>query len=186
MKKIENNKGITLIELIVVIAIMAVLTASFAVSLTLISRQRVSNAGSSMKSMLQLAQTYSKSKDECVLKIIGQSEGGAEVSIFTYDKDGNEKLGSGPTDVNKNITTQIKYKDKSDPTIEYMVTVSSGVTAEIRFVRSTGGFEAVAVPGQASSISAYPVQIIFTNGEKETTLDLATNTGVITYESQND
>lgn len=177
MKIRKNNQGITLIELIVVIAIMMVLTASFAVSLTLISRQRVSNAASSTKSMLQLAQTYSKSKDECVVQITGRSDGGAESSIFTYDSEGNLKLGNGPTEINKKITTIVKYDNGTS------VTLSSGVTVEIKFNRTTGGFEKVQIPGAADGTEAYPIQIVFTNGTKESVLDLATNTGVITYEA---
>ncbi|MGN0164977.1 MAG: Tfp pilus assembly protein FimT/FimU [Lachnospiraceae bacterium] len=180
MKK--NNQGITLIELIVVIAIMAVLTASFAVSLTLISRQKVSNAANSTKSLLQLAQTYSKSKDRCLVRFTGFSDGSSEVSIYTYDTEDNLKMGNGPTDINKNINVVIKYEDNSGAT--YEVTVASGVSADIKFNRSTGGFDQVQVPGEADGTLATPVQIRFTNGEKVSVLDLATNTGVVTFESQ--
>lgn len=189
--KSNNNKGFTLIELIVIIAIMAVLTGSFAVSLTLISRQKVANAGNSMKQMLQLAQTYTRSKDCCLVAIEGSSNGDSNVYIYTYDKDDENdqskwKLGNGPSTINKKITTIVEYDDGTQ------VPISDGVTVSIFFDRATGGFKKSPIPGTSDGdplnpqpLKAYPKSIIFTNGTKSTKLTLAKHTGVITFESQN-
>lgn len=168
----KDNKGLTLIELIVVIAIMAVLTGAFGISFTLVGRQKVSNAATNMKSMLQLAQTYSKSKSECFIILEGRTDGGADCSIFTYDAEGNEKLGNGPQRVNSKITTKVKYADSKE------VTIAAGDRVYIRYNRKTGGFTDSERPDGSKST---PVEITFTNGTKDSTLKLATFTGVVTY-----
>jgi len=60
MKK--DNRGLTLIELIVVIAIMAIMIAVSGFSLSMISHKRVSNNALSIKQAIQIAQTYNKSQ----------------------------------------------------------------------------------------------------------------------------
>ncbi|MDD6101871.1 MAG: prepilin-type N-terminal cleavage/methylation domain-containing protein [Clostridiales bacterium] len=188
--KNKKNSGFTLIELIVIIAIMAVLTGSFAVSLALISRQKVANAGNSMKQLIQLAQTYARSKDNCLVAIEGTSEGDSNVYIYTYDdKDVTDrskwKLGNGPSNINKKITTIVEFENGKS------VTISDGVVVYLLFNRTTGGFEPVEVPGYpdpsdpSKNVKEYPSKIVFTNGSKTTKLVLAKHTGVITFESQN-
>lgn len=173
-----DNKGMTLIELVVIIAIMAVLTASFAVSITLISKQRVSNAANGMKSTIQLAQTYAKSRGSCYITIEGTSDNGSNSYIWTLDDDGNPVIGNGPNNINKKITTIVEFDDGTQ------VTVNSGVIVKINFNRSTGGFENATVTqdGTEEEVGT-PQRIIFTNGEKETVLWLAKNTGLVTFES---
>lgn len=171
----SNNKGITLVELIVVIAVMAVLTAAFAVSFTLISRQRVSNAASSTKSTIQLAQTYAKSRGSCYMTIEGTDDG-SNTYIWTVDGDGNPVLGNGPNNINKNITTKVQFDNGE------VVELTDGVVVKINFNRATGGFEKSTNP--VTGNDATPMKIIFTNGEKESTLFLAAKTGLVVYESQ--
>lgn len=176
MKRIKsNNKGLTLIELIVVIAVMMVLTAAFAVSFTLISRQRVSNAASSTKSTIQLAQTYAKSRGSCYMTIEGTDDG-SNTYIWTVDGDGNPILGNGPNNINKNITTKIQFSNGE------ILELTDGVTVQINFNRSTGGFLETTNPKTGNT--SVPMKIIFTNGEKESTLFLAEKTGLVVYESQ--
>lgn len=60
MKK--DNKGVTLIEVIVVVAIMGVMVGALGYSWTMVSHQKVSNNALSIKQSIQLAQTYNKSQ----------------------------------------------------------------------------------------------------------------------------
>lgn len=186
-----DNKGMTLIELVVIIAIMAVLTASFAVSITLISKQRVSNAANDLKSTIQLAQTYAKSRGSCWLEIIGTENGSN--SFIMIEKDGVETIGNGPNNINKKITTQVEFV-LSDGTTQ-TITLSEGMGVQINIDRSTGGFMTSYVYSDANDINVsgttplytgVPQRIIFSNGEKESVLWLATNTGLVTFESQKD
>ena len=187
--KREDNRGFTLIELIVVIAIMSVLMAASALSLTLISRQRVSNAATSTKQMLQLAQTYARSKNVCFVRAVGTDDGGANFDVFTRDTAspvGKEKYGNGPAEVHKQISTTVVYSPKEklgDETAEIPVELTAGQTIDIEFERSTGGFKLVTIP-DGSGAEGYPVKIKFSNGSKTAILYLATWTGVITYETE--
>lgn len=178
----KKNSGVTLIELIVIIAIMAVLTGGFATTMALIGRQKVSNAASSTKSSLQLAQSYAKSKDNCVFSIIGSSNGGSNEYIYTYeDKDVGDpskwKLGNGPKNINEKITTVVYFENGDS------VTLSDGVRVDIRFVRSTGGFAKIQVPGKPSGTESTPTKITFSNKTKSVSLLLAKYTGVVTYDN---
>ena len=65
----EKNKGVTLIELIVVIGIMGVVAGLIGLSLVVVSRQKVSSAASDIKGQFQTAQTIALSKDDCYVKI---------------------------------------------------------------------------------------------------------------------
>ncbi|MBP3238342.1 MAG: type II secretion system protein [Lachnospiraceae bacterium] len=60
MKK--NNEGITLIEMIVVVAIMGIMLGIFGYSLSMISHRRVSNNALSIKQSIQVTQTFNKSQ----------------------------------------------------------------------------------------------------------------------------
>lgn len=176
MDKKSNNQGITLIELIVVVAIMMLFVSIVGMRVSMISRQRTTNAANSVKSMMQMAQTYAKSKDECILKIAGKSDG-AEITIETYDSKGNLRVGNGPKEIHRQISVIVDYDSGAS------VTLSDGVDIIIQFDRKTGGFKEVEIPGSGGTM-ATPEKITFTNGSKTTALVLAKNTGVITFEAQ--
>jgi prepilin-type N-terminal cleavage/methylation domain-containing protein len=180
----RKNEGFTLIELIVVIAIMAVMTAAFGVSFTLIGRQRVSTAASSFKENFTLAQTYAKSKGACKLTLIGSSEDDSATYIYTAantselsDPD-KCKLGNGPNDINKNVTVSVYFVGNSTPYV-----LEDGVQIDIMINRETGGVSnASSYTKDGTTVTGVPYKIEFSNGTKTTTLKIAQYTGVITYE----
>jgi len=190
MKKVKDNRGVSLIELIVVVAIMMILLSTAVLSFSLISKRKVTNAASSTKSMIKLAQTYSKNKGFCKMTMEGLSDGGSEMYIWTsdyYNKGDNTKwtYGNGPETINKKISTKVEIQKKGTNTIED-VSISSGVKVDIVFDRKTGGFteECKAYAADGSLIvEGTPVKIIFSNDvDKKCTLILSKNTGLVTFE----
>lgn len=180
----KNNNGFTLIELIVVLAIMAILTGASAISFSLISRQRVSNASYATKQMLQLAQTYTKTRDNCVVQLEGTPDRGVNGYIYIFDNseaDDESKwhVGNGPSNINKKITTEVVYELKTGGTKK--ITVDTDTYAKIMFDRATGGYILVTIKDGATTFEGYPQEIIFSNGEKKSSLILARETGVVTY-----
>jgi len=195
MRKNENNNGLSLIELIVVIAISAILLAVLGVSLSWVSRQRVINAAKDVKQELQLARTYARSKGNCKLTIRGKSDTSpAETSqtyVYIYTASSaldladpsKCKYGDGPVEIYKRrVTTKVYYDDGA------VVTVADGSdSCDICFNRTMGGYEASSYTGKDASGaqisgSAVPTKIEFTNGEKISTIVLARYTGTATIQ----
>lgn len=185
MKK--RNEGFTLVELIVVIAIMAIMLSIFGVSMTLIGRQRVSNGAHEFKETMQLAQMYSKSKGACKMTIQGTSDEGSKVYIYTAANQTDLadptkcKLGNGPDIINKKISMKVYYKDSSG--IEHELEVDENVTVDIFFNRETGGMseESIFTDGGTVTKGIF-TKAVLTNGAKTITLKVAQFTGVVTME----
>lgn len=180
MENERDNKGITLIELIVVIAIMAILTAVLGVSFSVIGRRKVSNAASSFKQTMQLGQTYAKSKGACKMTITATSDNGSNTYIYTAAKETDltdptkYKLGNGPNNINKNITIEFYFEKAGWKTLGSDVN-----SVNIYFDRKTGGIK---IPSDDPNASfGTPVKVRFSNGDKTTTLNIAKYTGVVTY-----
>jgi len=193
-RNIKRNAGVTLIELIVVLAIMAILTSAFGISISLISRRRVKNAAADTKQLIQLAQTYAKSKGYCKLSIEGSDDGSSNVYIYVAESQADLsdptkcRLGDGPSNVNKKIKVEVCYEvgtgiTKMDMVIEL---ASEDHFADINFDRRIGGVTDSYFKGNYGSHTDYsnhgiPQWIRFTNGDNVSTLVIATYTGVVTY-----
>ena len=170
----KDNRGFSLVELIVVIAIMALVLTIAGISITAVASQRVSNAASDVKSAMSIAETYAKTKADCYMEFSTDSDGSSGYKIYTVDSEGNKKLGSSAESYNKAISIKIYFKNISEP-----VTVTESTPVEIHFDRTTGGFATSKVNGVDYGV---PTKIEFTNGTKSVRLALATYTGLVTYD----
>ena len=192
MKK--ENSGFTLIELIVVIAIMAIFTGMLGLSVSMIMRQRVSTSATSLKETMVLARNYTKSKGNCKVTIQGTSNDGCKIFIYTGGtsvdlnslfSDSNMKsgsrLGNGPTYVNKKIKTKVKIGS------DYYE-VDAGKIVDIVFDRRTGGFKCAYFGSSGDLYSSpgitkgVPTEIVLDNGSRKAVLNLATYTGTVTID----
>ena len=193
MKK--NNKGLSLIELIVVIAIMAIMIGIMGVSISWISRQRVINAAKDTKEVLLLARTYARSKGSCKVSIKGKSDDNPSetsetyVYIYTASKESDLadpskcRYGDGPTTIYKNkVTTKVYYDNGLAITVE-----DPSDYCDICFNRTMGGyidsnFSGTDQNGVHWNFHGVPTKIEFTNGEKVSTIVLAKYTGTATIQ----
>ena len=162
----EKNKGVTLIELIVVIGIMGVVAGLIGLSLVVVSRQRVSSAASDIKGQFQTAQTIALSKDDCYVKIEKNS---SDEVVFTTYSSLEKKLDTCAID--KRIEVKI-YAGSNE------VNLSSGPVI-MKYERQTGGFE---YPTQNGSTLGKITRIVFGTGKREIVLRLNKATGKVTYD----
>ena len=170
----KKNQGLSLIELVVVIAIMSLLVGLVAISVTVISRQKVANAASDVKSLLQTAQTIAMSKDNCHVEI--QEINGAVV--FTTYSSTNTILDKVTLD--KKITVNISWSAGSS------VNMNSCGAVGLYYVRESGSFANSYVGGSTGNpTSGSPVDAIrwieFSNGSKSVRLHLTKLTGKVSY-----
>ncbi len=159
----KDNKGFSLVELLVVVAIMASLTGLIGLSIGMLIGQRVKTAASDTKSLMQSAQTVAMSKENCTVEFTPTSDGVEVVS----------KVGTGKELKQVNISDKIAVKIKvADGSI---VDVTSDA-AVITYNRETGGFKQCIVGGTDKGV---PLEISFTKGTRTIVLELATYTGKI-------
>ena len=166
----EKNKGMTLIELIVVIGIMGVVVGLIGLSFAVVSRQRLSSAASEVKGQFQTAQTIALSKDDCFIKIEKNSD---DEVVFTTCSAADIVLDT--CIISRKITVRI-YEDGETTPID----LDHGAII-IKYIRQTGGFD---YPRQGADELAKITTISFArgNGENEITLRLNKATGKVSYE----
>ncbi|MBQ2800955.1 MAG: prepilin-type N-terminal cleavage/methylation domain-containing protein [Lachnospiraceae bacterium] len=125
----KNNKGFSLVELIIVIAILAVVSSVSIVGLSYVSSTNVKSTVRKINSSLLKTQNYTMSK----------SSGGRDIGMrLTLDSSGNyciQYIGMGQTDEVIGKSNIIIKCYKTDNSVQ---TVASG-PVEIYFDRATGG-----------------------------------------------
>ena len=168
----KKNQGLSLIELVVVIAIMSLLVGLIAISVTVLSRQKVGNAASDVKSLLQTAQTIAMSKDDCHVEI--QVINGSVV--FTTYSSASAIVDKVTLD--KKITVNISYNGGTNMNtcgaVGLYYEIESGSFTNSYVNGSTGN------PKTGSSVDAIR-WIEFTNGSKSVRLNLTKLTGKVSY-----
>ncbi|MBO4686249.1 MAG: prepilin-type N-terminal cleavage/methylation domain-containing protein [Lachnospiraceae bacterium] len=168
----KKNQGLSLIELVVVVAIMSLLVGLVAISVTVLSRQKVGNAASDVKSLLQTAQTIAMSKDDCHVEI--QVINGSVV--FTTYSSASSIIDKVTLD--KKITVNISYNGGAN--------MNSCGAVGLYYERESGSFTNSYVNGSTgnpktgTSVDAIR-WIEFTNGSKSVRLTLTKLTGKVSY-----
>ncbi|MBO4789156.1 MAG: type II secretion system protein [Lachnospiraceae bacterium] len=178
----KRNEGLTLIELVVIIAIITVLISVVGISVTVISRQKVSNAVEDVKVLFQTAQTIAMSKDNCHIAISQNSD---RETVFTlYSSTDNLVLNR--VTVNRKVSVYIiasgsstKNKISDVDVVRIYYDRVSGSFSDMYWVGPTtlsnGSTKGDIVPGGITDI-------IFSNDtSSEITLKLTKLTGRVSY-----
>ena len=162
----KHNEGLSLIELVVVVAIMAVLVSVVGISVTVVSRQNVSNAASDVRGLLQTAQTVAMSKKNCYVKITQKSNGDWYFETHTYTGTGDDG-----TKQNEKVLDHLTVSGKVKVEVKSGGSYVSAASTTIEYIRNTGAFKA----------GAFPSEIRFSRGTKVVTLHLTELTGKVSY-----
>lgn len=181
----NDNKGLSLIELIVIVAIMGVMLGAIGLSFKAVADRRVSKAAYSTKSMIKMAQTYAKSTDGVGFVVLEGTGNGIEVFIKKVKKasditdESKWETGYGPEALNSRISAKVYFVNGSNK-FDYEINKDDKVI--LRFNKKLGSFTKecyyVAADGTVSS-EGYPEKIEFFNGDKTISLVMAYNTGGI-------
>lgn len=133
MKKKGNNQGVTLIELIVVMAIMGIILALSFSGINWLNEANIKKASSNISGQLDLLRNKSMSKDGNWRMEIVEEGGMYYTKIYDSDTDTDPDVTAlgNRIKVYKMITDTDKELIKEDP-------VSGDVFAIIRFDRSSG------------------------------------------------
>jgi type IV pilus assembly protein PilA len=144
MKK-TNNKGFSLVELIIVIAIMAILAASLAPALIrYIDKSRKSSdltTSSSIKSAYETAITNEIAKSEVDSLVNGET--GKYALVVSTDKDGNKSVAGSQfsSEFNTNLKATLKVKYTKDGAVGFNAYVDSQGEMDV-YIASNGNASA--------------------------------------------
>ncbi len=139
----KNNKGFSLIELIIVIAILTVLTSASIVGFGYLYKTNVKGCLKKINSALIKTQSYTISK----------SAGGDDIGMkLVYDTDGYYVQYKGIANLSKEMVANSKMKIRYKDTAGNVKFVDSSNPLEIYFERSTGGLQADASGNYVTAI----------------------------------
>lgn len=139
----EDQRGLSLIELIVVIAIMGVVTAGSLIGFSLVSGRNIKSCYSQMGSYIQETKNLCMSREDCKLQIYMNDKG--EVMVKQYR---SAAPATEPVSVRigkKGLT--VTYKSGGAT-----VTVSDTSILELSFDRSSGAFKPLPGGGYCDEI----------------------------------
>lgn len=171
----QDNRGLSLIELIVVMSLITILAGGTAIGIRLITTKEVEQCATQLKTALQGNRVTTMGKLEASLKIYTTADGiCVEETIVGGDgTSGTTQKIVGDADLTivyrLNDGTEFPLGDSSAPLI-------------IRFNRSSGAFKALPDEMGAEKAGKYCTEIEVSRGSKAVILKLAYLTGKVTIE----
>lgn len=160
--KRDKNKGLTMVEVMVTIAVMAVLASIGGITIGVLLSQRVKSMAADTKSVLQSTQMVALSRDDAYVEI---KQDGNNLIVSSYSS-AARRLNSVK---GHNMTATVVYGSDATASVS-----SSGVI--IKFDRQTGG-----IKPNSDNEQDYIKQIRITNGKRTVTINISKLTGKVTY-----
>ncbi|MBO7632133.1 MAG: type II secretion system protein [Lachnospiraceae bacterium] len=156
----KKERGFTLVEVMVTVAIMGVLAGIVGITMGVLLGQRVKSMAADTKSVFQSTQIASMSRDAAYIEL---RQSGDDAFVIAYSSAGNEINRAEGHDVQLYISINGAEEAVSSP-------------VQIRFDRQTGGLKPIVDGGDD-----YLTAIRVTNGNKSVTLKVSRLTGKVTY-----
>lgn len=177
----NNNKGLSLVEMVIVIAILSVLAGVASIGLSSVVSKPAEECAMKMESVLKNARITTMGKQNVWIEFSQTSEGApiyvvekTKDSASSTEKEKRTEIGQ------KGITVTVTLVDGSNTATQ---TLSACDKIVLSYSRSTGGFnKAEVVNGGSVDTSKYVKSIEVKKGSVTKTLDFAYLTGKILVE----
>ena len=182
----KNNKGFSLVELIIVIALMGIILGFASVGLGALSSQNEKAASKDIYNMIGSAKTVAMSRAECYLVLTSDS-----VRIVYKNTENSTYITASENSIKKTVLVSYSEDGTNYSQIDGSTT-QPGIV--IKFDRSTGGFDSfyyynTAYTSGGSAVpynSSYPISNIRSikvgDGDKAIYITLTKSTGKYSLE----
>lgn len=162
----QDQRGFSLVELVVVVAIMAVLAATVSLlSFSTVTRREVRSCAAEIEVQIEQAKLYAMSHKNAVLYLWSDSNG-VYVQMETTDSAGN--VVTEPVKTVGEDGIDLKYIDESGPDLKDTASTSK---LTISFDRSSGAFKPF------TGTTTYCNKVVLKRGDMEVNVVLVSRTG---------
>ncbi|MGN0279660.1 MAG: type II secretion system protein [Lachnospiraceae bacterium] len=162
-----NNSGYSLVELIIVIAIMAVLIGTVFYSITMIFGANAKTCANNIQRAIADCKVTTMGKKEAYMELYRAADGNVYTKLYVYEQTGATPVEGEPQKMG-NSRVYVGYI-KPGETPDAATELNSGDSVTIKFDRSSGSFDKTAHDNCA--------QIIVRGGSKNYAIEMTQLTG---------
>lgn len=163
----RNNTGYSLVELIIVIAIMAVLIGTVFLSITMVFGANAKTCANNIQRAIADCKVTTMGKKEAYMELYRDTNGSVYTKLYVYEQNGAAPTEGEPQKMG-NSRVYIGYT-KEGESLEAARSLDEGDSITIKFDRSSGSFDAATYADCA--------QIVVRGGSKNYALEFTQLTG---------
>ena len=171
-KVLDNNKGISILELVVVVAIMAIIGVTMFLATSVATDRHVTSCANKICMSFEQTRGLTLGKQSGTIKFWLNSNNEICAQMYINGSEYGDEVAIG----HAGLSVSFVFVNPSNPSSQTTRALSSG-GCEIEFSRSTGGVTQIIFDGSVETQKLK--SIIVTNGHREMTIDVDTYTGRI-------
>lgn len=169
----SNNKGLSLIELLIVVAIMTIIGGTVFLSTSVATNRHVTSCANKISTAFEQTRNLTLGKQSGKIKFWVGSDGQVYAQMYVDGTTYGDQVAIG----HSGITVTFVYVNPLNAGIVYHQDLTT-TGMEISFSRSTGGITSQMFDGSAIDPSAKKLKaIVVTNGNRSITIEVDSYTG---------